>query len=128
MEAVYKSWWTAWSEEVIERYTVKPRKWLKDGPELAEGDITVFLKTAADVANSGGIWRLGEIVSVERSSDGKVRRCTLRYKNPEENGFRSTIRPVRSIAKLFSENELELTQQLDMAWQRTHNQADTQEN
>lgn len=115
MTDVYKSWWAAWAAEALERYTAKPKKWFKSGPELEVGDIVVFLKTAAEAAFNKGIWRLGEISAVERSADGIVRKCSIKYRNPEEKTFRYTRRPVRSVAKLFRESELELNQQLDLA-------------
>ena len=115
-----KAWWNVWKEEKIANLIPQAQKWRKGEPDLAVGDIVVFLRDQSQL--SGLSWRVGEVSAVEESKDGVVRRVEIKYKNSNENVFRFTKRSVRDVGKLWREGELDLAGQLSAA-QRAANVA-----
>lgn len=115
MELVYESWWKTWKDERIIDFIPQPRKWLEQGYEPKPGDLVVFLRQEGDVVLGEQVWRLGRVVSIERSKDGVVRTVMIEYRNSGEATFRTTRRSVRRVAVLHKEGELELIEELNLA-------------
>ena len=62
------------------------------------------------------MWKISRITDLEHSSDGLIRTCTVEYKNASQPTVRQTTRQsVRHVAKLHSEDDLDLYQELDEA-------------
>ena len=101
MEDVFEAWWKAWHDEKISEFVSRPRKWLRSGPDLCDGDIVVFQKSGAEQVIGQPVWRVGRVVEVERNEkDGKVRAATVQYKNAGEHVFRTTRRAARQLAEI----------------------------
>ena len=115
MELVFDSWWKVWKDERIVDFIPQPKKWLEHGYEPKPGDLVIFLKHESDVVLGEPVWRLGRVVSGERSDDGTVRTVIIEYRNSTESTFRTTRRTVRRIAVLHKEGELELVELLNLA-------------
>lgn len=116
MDDVFEAWWKAWYDEKITDFVAKPPKWFRSDPPLRPGDIVVFQKRGADQVLGSPVWSVGRIVdTTESDSDGQVREVQIEYKNASENTFRYTHRAARSVAVLFSEEDLDLIQGLNEA-------------
>ena len=97
----------------MEDFIAKPRKWFRTSDPLKVGDIVLFLTQEAVLGES--FWKIGRVVSWKIPRDGVVRRVKVEYRNPGEYVFRTTERPIRNMARLHKEGELELKEQLAAA-------------
>ena len=113
-ELVYESWWRVWKEERILDFVPQPPKWSRTGKEISLGDIVIFPKDQDD-GKFTVIWRIGRVVDLSRSSDNKVRKVTIEYKNASESTFRTTVRAVREISVIHHESEVSLVEELNAA-------------
>jgi hypothetical protein len=115
LDTVYRAWWKVWKLERLVDYIPRPNKWLKTTREPKVDDIIVFLKVDKEVALGQSLWRLGRIKKIVISADSRVRQATIEYKNHNESKSRETCRPVRKIAIIHREGDLELVQELNRA-------------
>jgi hypothetical protein len=116
MNDVFEAWWKAWYNEKLADFVAKPPKWFRSDELIKVGDIVVFQKKGVDQVIGRPIWSIGRVTSVAVSpKDGKIRTVNIEYKNHNEQVTRNTCRAVRSVAVLFSEGDLDLTQKLSAA-------------
>ena len=113
LEKVQQAWWQVWYDEKLVDLVPQPKKWPEGQPELAAGDVVVFMREQSEL--TGPSWRVGEINEVEKGRDNVIRCVTVRYKNAGEKVNRYTRRSVRDIAVLWRENELDLAGVLSAA-------------
>ena len=113
MSEIETAWWRVWMDEKLADMVPQPKKWRTGEPELAAGDVVVFMRDQA--ALGGPTWRIGEISEVERGTDGIIRTVTIKYKNCEEKVYRYTRRAVRAVAVLWREHELDMAGELSAA-------------
>ena len=113
IEEIESAWWKIWVEQKIVDLVPKPAKWREGEPEIAVGDVVVFVKDRGELGSL--TWRLGKVREVEPGRDGVIRRVTIEYKLEGENVFRSTRRSTRDVAVLCQEDELDLPGQLSAA-------------
>ena len=113
IETIQQAWWKVWYSEKLTDLVPQPKKWPTGRPELAAGDIVVFVREQSGI--SGTNWRVGEVSDVERGKDGVIRCVTVKYKNAGERVYRYTRRSVRELAVLWRENELDLAGELSAA-------------
>ena len=116
MDKVYEVWWKIWKNERIIDFVPQPRKWTRNNQLLQIGDIVVFVKELPEDHFGKPLWKIARITDLEHSSDGLIRTCTVEYKNASQPKVRHTTRlSVRHVAKLHSEDDLDLYQELDEA-------------
>ena len=113
-EILYRSWWQVWTYERIQSYIPVPKRFKETTVDLKEGDTVVFLRSPDELVNDH-LWRLGQIDELLPSDDGITRKVVIRWRKDWNEPFRTTTRSVRHIAKLFSEDELTLIDQLNEA-------------
>ena len=112
-----KAWFGVWKNQRIQTYVPQPQKWHESGGSVKPGDIVVMLRKQADMAVGEPIWKIGRVLDVIVGRDGEERSLKVEYRNPTEKTFRDTTVPVRSVAILHHENDLELVDQLNVAAQ-----------
>ena len=94
-EAIYR----IWNEAYIPRLCSLPGNDIAmDSPDLKEGNIVYFDKNNDNKLASE--WTMGRVDQVIVGKDGKVRRIIIKYKNTNEEEFRTTDRAARSVVKL----------------------------
>jgi hypothetical protein len=115
MEDVFQAWWNAWYNEKLADFIAKPPKFNRSGPAIQVGDIVVFQK------DGGAKARHSHLVGRSRHPNGAwtindlIREVVVEYKNASEKVFRTTRCTARSVAILFKEEDLDLTQKLSAA-------------
>ena len=116
MDRVYDIWWQIWREERIVDFIPQPRKWKKNNQDLKVGDIVVFMKELPEDHFGRPLWKVARIIGLEHSSDGLVRTCSVEYKNASQPTVFHKVRlSVRHVAKLHSEDDLNVIQELNEA-------------
>jgi len=112
-----KAWFTVWKNQRIQTYVPQPQKWHESGGSVKPGDIVVMLRKQADMTVGEPVWKIGRVLSTVIGRDGEERSLKVEYRNATERTFRETTVPVRSVAILHHENDLELVDQLNVAAQ-----------
>ena len=116
MDEVYRAWWTIWEKEKLADYIPQLPKWKHSDTQVQEGDIVMILKNSDEVKLGDPMWRLARVKEVETSHrDGLVRVVTCEYRNSTETEFRTTRRSVRKLAVIYTEAELDISQELHIA-------------
>ena len=115
MEDVSKSWWSVWESEWLVNLIPKPSKWMSGEPDVAVGDICVFLKEGKEAELGQTPWRTGRVEEVHAHEDGVIRSLTLKYQNHNEEVYRYTRRSVRTAAVVHREGVLDLLGELSLA-------------
>ena len=90
-ESVINSFWQKWYKLVFPTL-ISSSKWHRNDREVSVGDICLIRDTNP-IRND---WSWGEVTDVSPSSDGKVRRATLRYKCGKKSKF--VCKSVRDLA------------------------------
>ena len=98
VEELYNAFYRIWNISAVPKLIPQP-KWFKNSDEVKVEDVVYFRKVENELSSS---WTVGQIESVERSTDGIVRRVHIRYFNAGENVPRYSPRCVRSICRLFN--------------------------
>ena len=115
-DELYKVWWEVWRKERLVDFIPQPNKWKKNSTELKVGDIVAFIHLESGDHHGKPVYKIGRIISVERSADGLIRTCTIQYKNASNPSlFQETRMSVRHVAVIHSETDLDLVQQLNAA-------------
>ena len=97
----YEAWFKVWSDTYIPKLLFQP-KWFKNESDLKIGDLVYFKKSESEL---GATWILGMISEVERSRDGLIRKVLIKYRNSSETQDRTTRRNVRTVCKIWSEDD-----------------------
>ena len=98
VERLYEAWFKIWNVAMVPKLIPQP-KWFKSSPELKEDDVVYFQKVENDISSE---WTIGQIESITRNKDKKIRRIDIRYFNSSQDVPRFTERSVRSIVRLFN--------------------------
>ena len=114
-DEVWQAWWAVWEREKLMEYIPRPARWRGARNDLKVGDIVIFLKEDKELTFGAPVWKIGELVEVQKLADGVARTVVIKYKNSTENTFRTTKRCARKIAVLHSEGDLELVDELAAA-------------
>ena len=109
VEKLYDAFFKIWNIVMIPRLIAQP-KWFKDSPEIKEDDVVYFQKVENDLYSK---WTVGQVDSLIRSKDQKIRRVNVRYYNAGENVPRITDRCVRSLVRLFNVEDSYFVHDLD---------------
>ena len=120
---MYKAWFNIWAQTYVPRLIHQP-KWFQTDEDLMVGDVVYFQRR--DRAVGEPKWTLGIVEELEKGKDGIARKATIKYcnsseqrlslvkdnKNADRTLARYTERAVRKLIKLFSVEELSLTEDL----------------
>ena len=113
---VEAAWWRVWHDQKLVDFIPSARKWRDSDDNVRIGDIVIFIPTTGqEKLCKTTPWRTGEVVDVKISDDGVVRQVEIQYKNASESVFRKTWRSVRKIAKVHSEDDIDLVTKLNDA-------------
>ena len=116
MDEVYRVWWSTWEREKLADYIPQLPKWKNSDTQVRVGDIVMILKNSDEVKLGDLMWRLARVREVETSHrDGLVRVATCEYRNNSETEMRTTRRSVRKLAVIYTEAELDISQELHIA-------------
>jgi hypothetical protein len=116
MEDFFQTWWNTWYNKKLADFVAKPPKWYRSGPAIQVGDIVVFKKRPEEQKLGSPIWSVCCVIqTVPSTIDGLIREVVVEYKNVTEKMFRTTRRAAQSVATLFKEEDLDLTQMLRAA-------------
>ena len=91
--------WKKWTLFYFPSLIVQ-QKWHHEKRNLEVGDIVI-------ISDKGtrGHWKIGRICGSKPSSDGKVRRVTVQYKNEDSNIFTEIERPVQKLVVILPVDE-----------------------
>ena len=112
---ISKAWWTVWQHERLPRFMPASPLWRQSDPAISVGDIVTFAKTGSEHKLGEPVWRIGRVIKAVKSADGQVRQAEVEYRHGDEATFRTTTRSVRTLAVLQKEEDIELTQELNLA-------------
>ena len=106
-KSIFNSWFETWLMNHVPNIVYQP-KWFKTD-DVKEGDVVLFLKTESSLTSN---YQYGLIHSVNKSSDGKVRKVEVKYKNVNEKVFRYTSRAVRELVIIHHIDEIGISGEL----------------
>ena len=105
---IFEAWFENWLLTHVPKL-MKQEKWFTTSDEIKVGDIVLFLKHDSKICST---YQYGLVLAVEFSSDGLVRRASVRYKNSNEDTFRETRRSTRSLVIIKHVEEVDLFYEL----------------
>ena len=108
VEEVYDAWFKIWKESYLPKLFFKP-KWYRTDHDLKVGDLVYFIKAESKLSND---YTMGMVEQVNTGKDGLIRRVVVKYFNETEKNARMTDRAVRSLVRIFSIDELCLSEDL----------------
>ncbi len=109
----FQSWWEAWLVSALPKLMPKP-KWFENDKHLKEGDVIIFNKDEGDYKGKGA-YQYGMVDKVHTGRDGIIRSVTIKYRNANEEIFRTTHRAVRSLTVIHRVDEINLMEELGKA-------------
>ena len=98
VEKLYEAWFRIWNVAMIPKLIPQPR-WFKSSPDIKVDDVVYFQKIENEISSE---WTIGQVESITRNKDKKIRRIEIRYFNHGQETERKTERSVRSIVRLFN--------------------------
>ena len=105
---LYVAWYKVWSLTYIPKLLFCP-KWFRNETDLNIGDLVFFQKSESELGYS---LMLDMISAVDRSRDDVIRKLEIKYRNASEQQDRTTLRNVRTICKIWSEDNWNLQDDL----------------
>ena len=120
MDQLYESWWLAWANEKLADFVPQRSDLKRTTYQPKEGDVCVFMMDRGEAINHES-WKIGKIIEVHFSKDDIARAVTIEYFNCAKEGKQYvsrrqvTKRSLRRVAVLFAEDEISLTEQLNLA-------------
>ena len=100
VESAYKIWYREYRDTLLLKYLLDLQpKWFKSDKDTKVEDVVYFRKREGAL---DGPWTMGVVNEVTRSSDGVIRRVSIKYFNASESSPRFTDRSIRKIVKLFN--------------------------
>jgi len=115
MDEVGLSWWKLWEQEWLMNLVPKAAKFPEGDPDIAVGDVVVFMKGGKEADVGQTPWRTGQVEEIHFSRDGIIRSVDLKYQNFAEKVYRYTERSVRTLAKIYREGDINLMGELSEA-------------
>ena len=101
---IFNSWFENWLLSHVPNIMHQP-KWFRTEYDLKEGDIVLFLKQDSTINKT---YQYGMIKSVEKSSDGIIRKVWVKYRNANESTDRETYRSARQLVMIHPVDELDI--------------------
>ena len=84
-------------------------KWFQTDRDVKVGDVVLFSKKENQLSST---YQYGMISDLSRSSDDKIRKATVRYRNSTEAVDRFTNRAVRQLIVIHPVDELNMMEEL----------------
>ncbi|XP_066926258.1 uncharacterized protein [Clytia hemisphaerica] len=108
---IFQAWFETWLVVHVPRLMHRP-KWFKNEYDIKTGDIVLFAKRENALSST---YQYGMVKSVEKSTDGKIRKVLVKYRNHSENVDRETFRATRGLIMIHPYDELSISEELAFA-------------
>ena len=105
---IFRAWFKAWLISYVPTIIDRP-KWHKSDREVNVGDVVLFLKSEKEYDEQ---YQYGLVCSIQRSTDGHIRKVEVEYKNFNETTKRTTKRGVRDLVVVYPVDELDMYEKL----------------
>ena len=107
-EKLFNTWFERWLISHVPKLMHHP-KWFQPDRDVNAGDVILFLKQENQLSST---YQYGMISDLSRSSDDKIRKATVRYRNSTEGVDRFTNRAVRQLIVIHPVDELNIMEEL----------------
>ena len=87
-------------------------KWFTSDRNLEKGDVILFNNGEGSLI---GEYKYGIVEELHLSSDDKIRSVTIKYRNANENVYRTTVRAVRTLIVIHRVDEIDIMEELGSA-------------
>ena len=110
----YELWYHIWNTQYLP-LVMNRQKWHFKAENFKPGDVVYFKITESKMHAN---WKLGKVEEVKLGQDGYVREATISYKDvssnePDDWMYRTVVRPVRNMVKLFNVEDTTLMDDLN---------------
>ena len=109
-ESIFQSWFECWLISHVPKLMHQP-KWFQSDRDIKVGDVVLFLKNEANIKST---YQYGIIHDTVKSTDGKIRKVYVKYRNASEKTDRFTYRAVRRLILIHPVDELSLAEELSL--------------
>ena len=113
-ENIFTAWFSNWLQNYVPKLVDQP-KWFTSHEMIQVGDVILFLKNESQLSNH---YQYGMVDEIVKSSDDKVRKVVIRYKNNNEQTFRKTIRSTRQLVVIHRTDDVNINLELGIAAQQ----------
>ena len=107
-QQIFNVWFESWMISHVPKLMYQP-KWFNSERDVKVGDVVLFLKQEGSLC---GTYQYGIISTINRGTDGNIRKVNVRYRNHNENIDRETSRAVRQLIMIHPIDELNIIQEL----------------
>ena len=107
-EKLFNTWFECWLISYVPKLMHHP-KWFQTDRDVKVGDVILFSKKENQLSST---YQYGMISDLPRSSDDKIRKVTVRYRNSTEAADRFTNRAVRQLIVIHPVDELNMMEEL----------------
>ena len=107
-EKLFNTWFECWLISHVPKLMHHP-KWFQTDRDVKVGDVVLFLKQENQLSST---YQYGMISDLSKSSDEKIRKATVRYRNSTEAVDRFTNRAVRQLIVIHPVDELNIMEEL----------------
>ena len=107
-EKLFNTWFECWLISYVPKLMHHP-KWFQTDRDVKVGDVILFSKKENQLSST---YQYGMIPDLPRSSDDKIRKVTVRYRNSTEAADRFTNRAVRQLIVIHPVDELNMMEEL----------------
>lgn len=107
-QRIFQSWFESWLISYVPNLMNHP-KWFSSSRNTKPGDVVLFLKRDGVLAST---YQYGMVKDVHTSSDGRIRKVVVTYRNHHEKFDRVTNRAVRELVLIHPVDELNIIQEL----------------
>ena len=105
---LFNTWFERWLISHVPKLMYHP-KWFQTDRDVKVGDVVLFLKQENQLSST---YQYGMISDLSKSSDEKIRKATVRYRNSTEAVDRFTNRAVRQLIVIHPVDELNIMEEL----------------
>ena len=105
---IFESWFELWLTVYVPNLMPQP-KWFSSDKGLKRGDIVLFMKQDSSLCST---YQFGITKSFGRGRNEKIRKVIVQYQNANETTLRETNRATRSLVKIHSIDELDISKEL----------------
>ena len=107
-EKLFNTWFECWLISHVPKL-MHHSKWFQTDRDVKVGDVVLFLKQENQLSST---YQYGMISDLSKSSDEKIRKATVRYRNSTEAVDRFTNRAVRQLIVIHPVDELNIMEEL----------------
>ena len=107
-EKLFNTWFECWLISHVPKLMHYP-KWFQTDRDIKVGDVVLFSKQESQLSSS---YQYGMISDLSRSSDDKICKATVRYRNSTEAVDRFTNRAVQQLIAIHPVDKLNMMEEL----------------